>query len=381
MPARSASSFLSVTLNRIDLDRGDRAVLRDIAWRIEPGQRWLLVGGNGAGKTQLLKLVAGSVWPKPTGQALRRYRLRREIADAPAGVMEEIAYIGAERQDRYEHYDWNFSAREIVGTGLYRTDIPMTALTRADVARVDLLLARLDVTALAERRFLTLSYGERRLVLIARALAWQPKLLLLDEVANGLDSRNHARFLRFLESSAASKLPWVFATHRREDVPESMTHLLELERGACIVAARCAPAGARELLQQESREFSAARPAPSRGNRRSRRVLVALERANVHVDDVRILHDIDLDGGGARLLGGARRERFGQVHAAANDLRRSRRRGRRESRARWHHARRAARNFQAPHGVCRAASANLARAQDAGDGSRCLGALREHRAQ
>jgi molybdate transport system ATP-binding protein len=297
MPARSASSFLSVTLHRIDLDRGERAVLRDVAWRIQPGQRWLLVGGNGAGKTQLLKLVAGSVWPSPTERALRRYRLRGEVADTPAGVMEEIAYIGAERQDRYEHYEWNFSAREIVGTGLYRTDIPMTALTPADHARVDALLARLDITALAGRRFLTLSYGERRLVLIARALAWKPALLLLDEVANGLDARNHARLMRFLESSAGSKLPWVFATHRQEDVPDAMTHLLELESGRVKIRGAMRAEKARKLLQQESREFSAARPAraASTGKRRKRRVVVALERANVHVDDTQILHDIELE--------------------------------------------------------------------------------------
>src|SRR5688500_4395752 len=250
MPARSASSFLSVTLNRIDLDRGDRAVLRDVAWRIEPGQRWLLVGGNGAGKTQLLKLVAGVVWPKPTDRALRRYRLRGEIADAPAGVMEEIAYIGAERQDRYEHYEWNFSAREIVGTGLNRTDIPMTALTPADHARIDALLARLDITTLAERRFLTLSYGERRLVLIARALAWQPKLLLLDEVANGLDARNHARFLQWLNGTVRSSMPWVFATHRSSDVPQSMTHCLALERGEVQQSGAMSPERARLLLRQ-----------------------------------------------------------------------------------------------------------------------------------
>ena len=271
-------------------------MLRDVAWRIEPGQRWLLVGGNGAGKTQLLKLVAGSVWPKPTDRALRRYRLRGEIADAPAGVMEEIAYIGAERQDRYEHYEWNFSAREIVGTGLYRTDIPMTALTPADHARVDALLSRLDLGALAERRFLTLSYGERRLVLIARALAWRPKLLLLDEVANGLDAGNHARFMRFLEGSAASKLPWIFATHRQEDVPGAMTHLLELDAGRVKFRGAMRAGRARELLRQESREFSAARPAPATkaAQRRKRRVVVALQHANVHLDDAQILHGIDL---------------------------------------------------------------------------------------
>jgi molybdate transport system ATP-binding protein len=296
MPARSASSFLSVTLNRVDLDRGERAVLRDVAWRVAPGQRWLLIGGNGAGKTQLLKLVAGSVWPKPTDRALRRYRLRGEVADSPAGVMEEIAYVGAERQDRYEHYEWNFSAREIVGTGLYRTDIPMTALTPADHVRIAALLERLDIAALAERRFLTLSYGERRLVLIARSLAWQPKLLLFDEVANGLDARNHAKFLRFLESSAGSKMPWVFATHRQEDVPDAMTHLIELDSGRVMRRGAMRAGKARELLRQETREFvAAAAPAPATMKRGKRRVLVALERANVHVDDAHLLHDIDLE--------------------------------------------------------------------------------------
>ena len=116
--ARAASSHLSVTLDRIDLDRGGRAVLRDVSWSIRPGQRWLLIGGNGAGKTQLLKLVAGAVWPTPTARASRRYRLRGETFDTPAGVAEEIAYVGAERQDRYEHYDWNFRAREVVGTAM-----------------------------------------------------------------------------------------------------------------------------------------------------------------------------------------------------------------------------------------------------------------------
>ena len=72
--ARAENTTFSVTLRRIDLDRGERAVLRDVNWRIKAGQRWLLVGGNGAGKTQLLKLLAGSVWPKPTGRELRRYR-------------------------------------------------------------------------------------------------------------------------------------------------------------------------------------------------------------------------------------------------------------------------------------------------------------------
>jgi molybdate transport system ATP-binding protein len=292
--ARAEQSEFSVTLRRVDLDRGERAVLRNVNWRIRSGQRWLLIGGNGAGKTQLLKLLAGSVWPKPTGRELRRYRFNGETFDMPAGVAEEIAYVGAERQDRYEHYEWNFRVHEVVGTGVQRTDIPMRGLEPAEQRRVAALLGRLDISALAERRFLTLSYGERRLVLIARALASRPKLLLLDEVANGLDARNHARFLHWLNGSARSRMPWVFATHRRSDVPESMTHLLELEQGMVKRSGALRASSARKLLQQEAEVFHS-REAPAIPRSRSRRVLVALQNADVHVEEAHILTGIDLE--------------------------------------------------------------------------------------
>jgi len=292
--AHAAHSSLSLTLRRIDLDRGERAVLRDVNWRIRPGQRWLLVGGNGAGKTQLLKLLAGSVWPKPTGEELRRYRWRGENFDMPAGVSEEIAYVGAERQDRYEHYEWNFRAREVVGTGVQRTDIPMRELTPREARHVDSLLRRLGIGALAERRFLTLSYGERRLVLIARALASRPKLLLLDEVANGLDASKHAQFLNWLNRTTRSSMPWVFATHRLHDVPDSMTHLLELEQGAVKRSGAMRPQAARVLLQQDLRAFLSLKT-KMRARPRRRGVLVSMRHADVHVDEAHILTDMNID--------------------------------------------------------------------------------------
>jgi molybdate transport system ATP-binding protein len=294
MSSARAAPSITVTLRRIDLDRGERAVLRNVSWRIRPGQRWLLIGGNGAGKTQLLKLVSGAVWPKPSARGSRRYRLDGESFDTPAGVSDEIAYVGAERQDRYEHYEWNFRAREVVGTGVHRTEIPMQALTPAEDRRVAALLARLGIAQLAERRFLTLSYGERRLVLIARALASRPRLLLLDEVANGLDARNHARLLRWLAGTARSSMPWVFATHRRGDVPEVMTHLLELEQGRVTRVGAMHAARARELLKQEQAAFLAhgtARAPP----RRRRRPLVTLRHADVYVEDVQILQGIEFE--------------------------------------------------------------------------------------
>jgi len=295
-PARAPRSPLSVSLRHVDLDRGGRPVLRDVAWSIRPGQRWLLVGGNGAGKTQLLKLVSGAVWPTPTGRERRLYRFGGESFDQPAGVSEEIAYVGAERQDRYEHYEWNFRARDVVGTGVHRTDIPTGPLTAMETKRVDGLLGRLGLRELAERRFLTLSYGERRLVLIARALASRPRLLLLDEVANGLDAGNHARLLAWLATTRRSSMPWVFATHRREDVSDAVTHLLELESGRVKRAGALRANAARELLRQEQQAFLAPRVRPRRvaGKTFRRRTLVALANAHVYVDDAHVLKGIDL---------------------------------------------------------------------------------------
>src|SRR5262245_50164036 len=97
-----AGSFVEVRLKNIRLVREDRPILRNVEWTIRPGERWLLAGGNGAGKTQLLKLIAGAVWPTPTGKEQRHYRWRKELWTSPLEVQHEIAYVGPERQDKYE---------------------------------------------------------------------------------------------------------------------------------------------------------------------------------------------------------------------------------------------------------------------------------------
>lgn len=222
---------LTVALARLRVERNGRRVLEDVTWSVRPGQRWVLLGANGAGKTQLLKLLAGTVWPVPRSGSRRRYRWRGQIFDTPEGVREEIAYLGPERQDRYQRHGWNHTVEAVVWTGRARTDIPLggpDAPARREITR---LLVRLGLTGVATRRFLTLSQGERRVVLLARALASRPQLLLLDEPFDGLDAPRREQFLRWLERSAASAMPWVLATHRAEDVPRAATHLLVLEHG------------------------------------------------------------------------------------------------------------------------------------------------------
>jgi molybdate transport system ATP-binding protein len=283
-------NYIEATLKQICLKRAGRTILRDIEWTIRPGERWVLAGGNGAGKTQLLKLVAGSVWPTPTPQGKRLYRLRRRRA-ALDEAQAQIAYLGSERQDRYERYGWNHTVEQVVGTGLYRTDIPLDPLTAPDRRRIGSVLTRLSIAHLAPRSFLTLSYGERRLVLLARALASRPRLLLLDELLNGLDARHRAQALRWLHATRRGRLPWVLSTHRLDDVPAGATHALVLVRGRVIFRGSLARAPLERWLGGVRQRPRASQPTAARSPGRP---LVRLRRAWVYLDERAVLQDISL---------------------------------------------------------------------------------------
>jgi molybdate transport system ATP-binding protein len=293
---RRRARFISVDLRNVRLALAGKPVLRGIDWRIRPGQRWVLIGPNGSGKTQLLKLLAGDVWPSPAAAPTRRYRWRGESFDDPYGIKQEIAYLGAERQDRYEHYAWNHRVEAIVGTGLHRTDIPLAALTLPARQRIGRVLRRLRIEALARRRFLTLSYGQRRLVLLARALAWRPKLLLLDEPFNGLDAVNRERVQHCLSVLSRSSLPWVLASHRAEDIPAFATHLCRLQAGRIASQTRLDGRARRRLGAPRLSRTVRATPALAAtvAGRAGAEVLVALRHASVWREGVVAARDLTL---------------------------------------------------------------------------------------
>jgi molybdate transport system ATP-binding protein len=212
-----------IELSHCSLVLDGHVVLDEIDFALHRGQRWALIGPNGSGKTLLLKMLRGDVWPTPTGRERRATRLDKE----------HIAYIGPERQDKYVRYGWDLTVAQVVTTGLFDEDIPLTQPTRPQRQRVARVLQRFGLSGLRRRRMLTLSYGQRRLTLVARAFAGDARVLLLDEVFNGLDARAREKLRRALERPRGGH-DWVLTSHRPKELPSNVTHVARIEGGKIV---------------------------------------------------------------------------------------------------------------------------------------------------
>jgi molybdate transport system ATP-binding protein len=284
------SAQMEIVLRDVAVRRGDRWVLTDLSLRLTSGERWALIGGNGAGKTQFLKLLAGDVWPTPTGREQLLYRLDGRRIDR-ATAKQRIAYLGAERQDKYARYNWDLPVRDVVATGVHGTDLLLRPMTPAVRRRVDTMLRACGLLSLATRRFLSLSYGQKRLALLARALVQRPLWLLLDEFHNGLDERFRARVDRVLARARKRGQSWVIAVHRAADVPLGTTHFMELRDGRLVQTRLFEPADAKRLAQEANEtETAGFRPAraPVGG-----KTLVKLTKVDLYVDYRPVLRAVD----------------------------------------------------------------------------------------
>jgi len=193
----------------------------------------VVLGPNGAGKTTLLKLAAAELHPTEgrvhvLGEQLGRvnvFELRPRIGLTSAALAVRVP-------DNETVLDIVVSAGYAV-VGRWREEYDVL-----DTGRARHLLYQLGVQALADRRFGTLSEGERKRVQIARALMTDPELLLLDEPAAGLDLAGREQLVGRLATLAADPdaPTMVLVTHHVEEIPPGITHGLLLRNGTVVAA-------------------------------------------------------------------------------------------------------------------------------------------------
>jgi iron complex transport system ATP-binding protein len=220
-------------MSGVTVVREGATLLAGVDWEVNEGERWALLGPNGAGKTTLLAVAAASLFPSAGSVEL----LGEMFGDADLGELRtRVGLSSSALMDRVPPHE---RAVDVVVTAAHGV-IGRWAdgYDPADVARAHELLARVGLRAFAERRFGSLSEGERKRVLLARSLMTDPELLLLDEPAAGLDLGAREALLRLLARLALSpgSPPSVLVTHHVEEIPVGTTHALLLARGRVVAA-------------------------------------------------------------------------------------------------------------------------------------------------
>ncbi len=208
-----------------------RRVLHEVSWRVENGQFWGIVGPNGAGKSTLVSLAAGFV-PLAAGKASV---LGKELS---AWKLTDLRKrVGFLAQHLFFDEGLPISAREVVLIGRTGRRGMLRLLSAADHAAAERCAAELEVAHLLERPFGTLSGGERQRVLLARALAQEPELLILDEPTAALDPRAALRFLDSVDRLQQTRRMTVLAvTHEISSLPAGCGHVALVRAGEILAA-------------------------------------------------------------------------------------------------------------------------------------------------
>jgi iron complex transport system ATP-binding protein len=214
-----------IHLNGLTLRRGEREILRGVDLHVEQGQHWTLLGRNGCGKTTVLEMITGYLFPSSGTVDVLGHRYGTvDLRE----VRKKIGYISPSLIEKFTLRDpvW-----EIVAGGAFAylriyEEVPAEI---KEQARHE--LERVGLVHTAEQPFGTLSQGERKKVMLARTMMASPELLILDEPCAGLDLYEREKFLAALAGFSARELSMLYVTHHIEEIVPLFTHVALMAEG------------------------------------------------------------------------------------------------------------------------------------------------------
>ncbi|MFC5700040.1 ABC transporter ATP-binding protein [Cohnella faecalis] len=221
-----------IHLNSLTLRRGERDILRGVDLHVNAGEHWTLLGRNGCGKTTILEMITGYMFP--TSGTVDVLGNRYGTVDVRE-VRKKIGYIGPTLIEKLTLRDpvW-----EIVVGGAFAYLRIYEKVEDELIEKAYEELDRVGLRSLAEQPFGTLSQGERKKVLLARTMMANPELLILDEPCAGLDLYEREKFLQALDSLADRKLSILYVTHHIEEIAPLFTHVALMTDGRITASGR-----------------------------------------------------------------------------------------------------------------------------------------------
>lgn len=222
-------------IENITLSYGEKTILRDVSFDVPHGARVAVVGPNGAGKSTLFKALVGLL-PLRSGRIL--------IHGLPLGSHQDcVAYV-----PQREEVDWRFPVTvcDVVMMGRYGRQGWWRRPSRADHALVQRSLEEMGIADLAGRSISDLSGGQQQRVFLARALAQEPHILLMDEPFTGVDVTTQETTLRLLDTLRERQVTTLISTHDLNLAASRFDRVLLLNQGLIAYGAP------REVLTQEN---------------------------------------------------------------------------------------------------------------------------------
>ena len=223
---RSVSTVL-VEMEKITVKYGDQLVLDNLAWTIKSDENWAVLGPNGSGKSTLLNLIIGDN-PQAYANKIYLFGRRRGSGESIWDIKKKIAFVSSQFQLNYRK---KIKAFDVILSGFFDS---VGLYRRASAAQHDIArqwVENLGMSEKSQQMFDQLSYGEKRLILIARAMVKTPVLFILDEPCQGLDRENRRMILDLIEyvgSQTHTRL--LYVTHHQDEIPPCITHILRLHR-------------------------------------------------------------------------------------------------------------------------------------------------------
>ncbi|AIQ53078.1 ABC transporter ATP-binding protein [Paenibacillus sp. FSL R7-0331] len=214
-----------ISLQHLTLRREQSLILDDVSLEMKPGENWVILGRNGSGKTTILEMMTGYLFPSSGSVEVLGYKFGQcDVRE----VRKEIGYIGPSLMEKLSLSDpvW-----EVVATGAYAYLRFYQAIPQQVKEQAIKLLEDMNLGGLAHHPFGTLSQGERKKAMLARCLMAEPKLLIMDEPCAGLDLYEREKMLAEIDKLKQRNVSVVYVTHHVEEIVPLFTHVALIRDG------------------------------------------------------------------------------------------------------------------------------------------------------
>ncbi len=214
-----------VEMKQVTVKYGDLTVLDNLDWTLKTGENWTILGPNGSGKSTFLNLITGDNQQADANEIVS-FGKRKGSGESVWDIKKKIGVASSQLQ---RHYRKKIRACDVILSGFFDSVGLYRSATPAQRSIAEKWMETIGMADRSQRLFDQFSYGEKRMILIARAMVKMPLLLILDEPCQGLDKENRQMMMALVEYvGRQTNTCLLYVTHHRDEIPRCTTDILRL---------------------------------------------------------------------------------------------------------------------------------------------------------